>query len=479
MYHDNNTNQLRREMLIRIAKLFHEGKLKEEIDRIPLALRPRGTESTRCCVYRDRAILKYRTMAMLGIGVEEETDEAKTLALYAEDALKRESVEGPVLTLLDEACSACVKSNYFITDACRGCLARPCTLHCPRKAISVIDGRAQIDISKCVNCGKCMQVCPYHAIIYVPIPCEEGCPVGAISKGEGGKEQINEETCIHCGACLRACPFGAIMEKSQIIDVLKLLKGDRPVVAMIAPAIMGQFAATLGQLTCSLKQLGFTHVAEVAWGADRVTEEESAEFKERMEKGEPLMTTSCCAAYTEMAKKHLPDLLPFVSHTPTPMHVTAEKAKELWPEAVRVFIGPCVAKKQEGLMDPVVDYVLTFEELGALFVAQEIKVEACDPLVPDLKAERAGRGFPVTGGVAAAVRNQLGSGVPLKPEIINGVTRQTFKKLKVYHKMKTDTNFLEVMTCEGGCVGGPSTITNANIATKKVQEVIDNEDAQK
>lgn len=466
MQHDNKTTQLRREMLIRLAKLYLDGKL-EELDRMPLELRPRKKESTRCCVYRDRAILKYRCMALLGIAVEEETDEAKTLAAYAEDALRREKIKGPVLTVLDEACSACVQSNYFITNACRGCLARPCTLNCPRGAIAVQDGSAFIDTEKCVNCGRCKEVCPYHAIIYVPIPCEEACPVDAIKKGEGGKEEIDQEKCVHCGACMRACPFGAVMEKSQLLDVLRALASDRPVVAMIAPAILGQFAATLGQIASALHEVGFSAVAEVAWGADVVAEKEAKEFEERME-SDPFMTTSCCSAWTKMAQKHLPDLLPFVSHTETPLQATAREVTKKWPDAIRVFLGPCVAKKQEALEDPSIDYVLSFEEFGALLVAHEIKVEGYEETEPELKGERLGRGFPVSGGVRAAV--EACTKTSIRPEIVNGISRQTFKKLKVLHKLKNPFNFLEVMACEGGCVNGPCVIANAGVAAKKVRE---------
>ena len=76
--------------------------------------------------------------------------------------------------------------------------------------IEITGGRAKIDAEKCVNCGLCMQNCPYHAIIKVPVPCEEACPVGAISKDENGKERIDYSKCIYCGACMRECPFGAM-----------------------------------------------------------------------------------------------------------------------------------------------------------------------------------------------------------------------------------------------------------------------------
>ena len=78
-----------------------------------------------------------------------------------------------MLTVLDEACNACVRTHFMVTNACQGCLARPCMMNCGKKAIEIKHGRAHIDEEKCVNCGLCMQNCPYHAIIKIPVPCEE------------------------------------------------------------------------------------------------------------------------------------------------------------------------------------------------------------------------------------------------------------------------------------------------------------------
>lgn len=473
MVFDNNATQLRRELLIQIAKLYLNGTLFEDIDRIPIAMRPRNTASTRCCVYRDRVLIKYRCMAILGMGVEEETDELRSLASYADEALTREEIIGPILTVLDEACSACIQSNYFITNACRGCLARPCTLNCPKKAIDVEDGQAEINPDKCINCGRCMQVCPYHAIIFVPIPCEEACPVGAISKGEGGKECIDHSLCIHCGKCLRACPFSAIMEKSQLLDVLKGFTVKRPMVAMIAPSIIGQFNASLEQITGALLELGFSAVIEVASGAEITAEREAEEFQERMQRGDRFMTTSCCPAYTEAVEKHIPALRPFVSSTQTPMHYTAEMAAQEMPDATRVFIGPCVAKKEEGRADNLIDYVLSFEELGAMLVAKDIDVDSCQPATPFSPAGSVGRGFPVSGGVASAVTQRTEQdGTPVVAELMNGLTKHSLKRLKVYPKIRGTQNFLEVMSCEGGCIGGPCCVGNEKVAAKKVEELV-------
>ena len=199
---DNNTNRIKRTLMVRLAKLCFENKLVDKVNRIPVELRPKGGPHSRCCIHKERAVIKYRLMAMLGFAIEDEVDELIPLSEYAARALNREKIEDTELTVVDEACSSCVLTNYFVTNACRGCFARPCAVNCPKKCISFVDGQAKIDPAKCINCGKCAGVCPYHAIVYVPIPCEEECPVGAITKDENNKEVIDPDKCILCGKCI-------------------------------------------------------------------------------------------------------------------------------------------------------------------------------------------------------------------------------------------------------------------------------------
>ena len=155
----NNANQMRTRILIKIAESYFADKFKNA-DRIPLELRPKEQQPSRCCIYKDRAVLKYRCMSSLGFSPEEETDELKSLAQYGEEALERTHPEKAQLCVIDVACSACIKAQYMVTNACRGCFARPCQMNCPKEAISFVNGRAHIDPDKCVNCGKCHEVCP-------------------------------------------------------------------------------------------------------------------------------------------------------------------------------------------------------------------------------------------------------------------------------------------------------------------------------
>lgn len=474
MHFDNNATRTRRELLIRAARLIFDDTFEDQIDRIAIDMRPKGDKSLRCCIYKDRAIIKYRLMGILGFGTEDEADELTSLNEYAKQSLKSNCTKGNILSVIDEACSACVQSKYFITNACRGCMARPCMVNCPKKSIIMgKHGQAEIDSETCVNCGLCMKVCPYHAIIRMPIPCEEACPVGAIEKDGNGKAHIDFDKCILCGKCMRECPFGAIMEKSQMVNVLYALREERPVVLMIAPAIAGQFVAEFGQVIAAILQLGFHAVFEVANGAHKTAIHEAKEFEERIENGASFMTSSCCSSFVYTVKKHVPGLLDNVSSTPTPMHYTAEMVESLYPGALKVFVSPCIAKRQEANDDRIVDMVITCEELGAMIAAKGIDIAQCESVAIDHPASKHGRGFPISGGVTAAVKMNLVDPNKIQPKMIDGLTRQNVKLLKMFAGPKglTDGNFLEVMACEGGCINGPCTMENPALSQKRIDKI--------
>lgn len=472
---NNNAANIKRDILTRIARLTLQGKLEDEAHYIPSEIEPKGSKPFRCCIYRDREILKMRVIASLGASIEDyDSHDDKPIADYAREAMTREKPTLPILTVLHEACNACVRSHYMVTNACQGCFARPCMVNCPKKAITV-ERNASIDSEKCINCGLCAQNCPYHAIIRVPVPCEDACPVGAISKDETGREKIDFDKCIFCGQCMRSCPFGAMMDKSQLVDVIVRLKNDahRKVVAMYAPAIAAQFKAEPGQLEAALLAAGFDKVYEVALGADVCADREAAEFEERMQKGDKMMTSSCCPAYVRAVRIHAPQLNACVSETKTPMHYTAEIAKKDDADCITVFIGPCLAKKREGLDDDVVDYVLTIEEVGALFIAKEIDIASMEAAKSEGEVPtKTGRAFAKSGGVADAVKARLTGKVECRPTAINGLNKAGMKTLGLYGMMnegkvplKSDTpNLIEVMACEGGCISGPSVVTNPKVA---------------
>ena len=473
------TSHLKREILVRLIKSFLSENFEENTRLIPYDMRPKGHEVPyRCCIYKERAILRDRTVAGLGLSIEE-TEDSELLSELAKKSLARKEPEEHPLTVLTTACKGCVPARIYVTDLCQGCVARPCVNTCKFGAISVINGKSVIDSAKCKNCGMCAQVCPYQAIQKIIVPCENACPVGAIAKGDDGHAKIDFEKCISCGKCVAACPFGAVHEKSQIIDVLKSIKeskksGNRKVIAMVAPAIMGQLPCTPKQLKKAIMMLGFDEVYEVAQGADVTTKTEAAEFIGRLENGAEFMTTSCCAGYNELVDKHIPEMKPFRSDTKTPMYYTAEIVKKDYPDAVTVFFSPCVAKRREALQNPNVDYVLNYEEVGAWFIALGIQVAECGESEFKAESSSEARNYAVTGGVAKAVQTLLPEEIPAHPVVIDGLNKQSIRDLKKYAKngLCELGNLIEVMACTGGCLGGNATVNAYKPALKQLTNYV-------
>ncbi len=473
MTHSNNATRTRRELLIQLCRLLKDDLLEQEIDRIPLIMRPKQNATIRCCVHKDRAVLKYKIMALLGFNIDDETDELTSLHEYAELAQKRENLTSKVMTVVDEACSSCHQGSYHISNFCQGCEARPCAVNCPKNAIHFEKGQAVIDHNLCVNCGKCLKECPFHAIIYRPVPCEEACPVKAISKDENGIERIDYDKCILCGKCMISCPFGAIMEKSHIIEIFKAWKSNKKVIALVAPSIAAQFSQSVPQIYKAIKKAGFFDIIEVAEGAQCTIEHESKEWLTKMDTDKSIMTTSCCHAYTELVKKHIQELEDIVSETPTPMYYAGEIARKRFQNSINVFIGPCTAKRHEAYYLDNIDYVMSFEELGALLVANEIDINTMNDEIIFNYAKHGAQNFAQVGGVTNTIKNKLNSDL-LHAEIINGIDKASIRELKQLTKKKTEINFVEVMSCENGCIGGVNTLMKGKQAMNTLKSNLDN-----
>lgn len=469
----NNVMIVRHGLLANLVKLWKENRLLEEIDRLPITLSPRRSKPKgRCCIHKERAVWKYKTLPLLGFDMSDEVDELTPLSEYAKRALFRsENNKENLMCVIDEACSSCVSVNYEITNLCRGCVARSCYMNCPKDAIRFKkNGQAEIDHDTCISCGKCHQSCPYHAIVYIPIPCEEVCPVKAISKDEYGVEHIDESKCIYCGKCVNACPFGAIFEISQVFDILQCIRKGEEVIAIVAPSIRAQFGVSIEQVYGGLKEVGFTDVIEVAQGAMETTRREAAELIEKLHEGQPFMTTSCCPSYIQLVEKHIPDMKKYVSSTGSPMYYAARIAKEKYPNAKIVFVGPCVAKRKEVKMDPCVDYTLTFEEVASIFTGMDINLETTRPYSIVFNSSREAHGFAQAGGVVNAVKVCLDKQEVNAIQIAN-LNKKNVALLRAYAKTgKVPGQFVEVMACEGGCVTGPCVYGDKSAGQKQMMK---------
>lgn len=463
---------VKKEVLIRLIRAFYSKNFPEATRMIAYDMRPKGSDVPfRCCIHKERAILNDRVIANLGFAIEE-YDDSRPLAEYAEKALERTELEQRPLTLIETACKACVPARIYVTDLCQGCVARPCISSCKFDAIHMVGGVSLIEQDKCKSCKLCIPACPYNAIVKRIVPCENSCPVDALYKDDNGVERIDWERCIFCGRCIGSCPFGAVHEKSQVIDVLKHIKAGKKVVAMLAPSIVGSFPGNIYQLKTAMMELGFHDIYEVAQGADVTTSTEAKDFIHHMEKGDAFMTTSCCAGYNNCIAIHMPEIKPFVSHAGTPLYYTVDIVKKEIPDSITVFFSPCTAKRKEGFDNPKIDYVVSYEELGSWLVAKEIDILKCGEGVFKVESSKQGRNFGLTAGVSQAVVDASNNPEAIKPFVINGLTRESILLLKSFAKTGkcANGNLIEVMCCEGGCVGGNAAITPVKLATKMVND---------
>ncbi len=444
---DTKIQHLRNKVLREVARSEWQDTLTEDLPDIPKKILPGPLPIGRCCVYKERAILSE--VEKLSLGGNKENPN--------------------IIEVMDIACDECPQGGYQVTSSCRGCYAHRCVDACKVNAIVIdpVTQKASIDKTKCINCGLCAKYCSFSAITNHIRPCENACKLKAIrANNQTGAASIDISKCNECGACEYQCPFGAIADKSWIVDVVRLIKNSQNnqayrVYAVVAPSIAGQFKyAEAGQVFSGIRALGFYDIQEAALGADMVAKHEAEEW---LEKG--FLTSSCCPAFVKYVKQQFPAMAKHISTTLSPAAMISKHIKAKDELAKVVFIGPCTAKKAEiqRYDEPYIDYVLTFEELQALFHSRDMDITtmAAEKLVG---ASAYGRNFAASGGVSGAVAQILkekGITAEFKPIACNGIEECRVALLKA-SKGVLDANFIEGMACVGGCVGGAGNLTHGD-----------------
>ncbi len=381
----------------------------------------------------------------------------------------------------------------------------------------------EFDSSKCIDCRNCVEVCK-----------DQGVEFLEMQERKGFCEIIPSENrdCVYCGQCIIHCPAGAFEAVGEFEESEKAFeKNNEDIILQIAPAVRStigeEFNLPYGsvlteKLSSGLKEIGADKVFDVSLGADITTIEESKELFDRIEKKSLPMMTSCCPAWVRFVELYYPNFIPHLTTVRSPHIILGGLIKESVKGAKVVSVMPCVAKKyeieREELMingEKPVDYVLTTREVGRVLKRKNINlknIKASSLDVPFGEPSSSGVCYGMSGGVMkSAIKNATGEDVKLyeKEEgiyegeiIIKGEKRKVAvvhglgKAKKILEELKKDKSkydYLEVMACKGGCIGGggQSIPVNKDIREKrkkglqfagekkKIEKAEDNEEVKK
>ena len=282
--------------------------------------------------------------------------------------------------------------------------------------------------SNCKNCYKCIRHCPVKSIRF-----------------SGNQAHIVKDECILCGRCFVVCPQNAkqIADSTEIVRTLMM--GTDPVIASVAPSFVANYEGVgIGSMRDALKKIGFTDAEETAVGAAMVKKE----YERILAEGsQDVLISSACHSVNLLIQKYFPAELPFLADVLSPMQAHAADIKRRIPNAKVVFIGPCVAKKDEANTYKDVDAVMTFEELTAWFE----KVRVTPEQKMDENPNSLSRMFPTPGGIIKSMNiKELGYTFLS----VDGV-ENCMAALRDIEEGKLHKCFIEMSACVGGCVGGP------------------------
>lgn len=283
--------------------------------------------------------------------------------------------------------------------------------------------------SNCKNCYKCIRHCPVKSIRF-----------------SGNQAIIVGNECILCGQCFVVCPQNAkeIVDETEKVKVF--LQSGVPVIASIAPSFIANYDGIgISAMKSALKKLGFYDAEETAIGATVVKKQ----YDEMLLKGDRnILISSCCHSVNLLIQKFFPKELPYLADVISPMQAHCLDIKRRYTNAKTVFIGPCVAKKDEAsYYGDIVDAVLTFEELSVWLKEENIILE---PIMDSIKYSKA-RLFPTTGGILKTMEKNAPNYTYLA---IDGV-ESCMAALRDIEEGKLDHCFIEMSACVGSCIGGP------------------------
>ena len=283
--------------------------------------------------------------------------------------------------------------------------------------------------SNCRNCYKCIRHCPVKSIRF-----------------SGNQAYIISNECILCGHCFVVCPQNAKQIVDETEKVRVLLKSGDPVYVSLAPSFVANYeGAGINSMRAALKKLGFADAEETAVGATIVKNEYERMLREDKR---DIVISSCCHSVNLLVQKYFPKELPYLANVLSPMQAHCIELKKRDKNAKTVFIGPCVAKKDEAeYYEGIVDAVLTFDELTKWFKEEKIEIEPEN----EHEEESRARFFPTTGGILKTMAQDAEGYTYM---VIDGV-ENCMAALRDIENGKIHKCFIEMSACTGSCVGGP------------------------
>ncbi len=311
----------------------------------------------------------------------------------------------------------------------------------------------------CQDCYKCVKECSAKSI-----------------KIEGGSASIIYDYCIFCGHCTQICPVGAKKDRDDMSRVTKSIMLGHKCIVSLAPSYLSEFPGVKPeQMVAALKELGFHAVSETALGAEKVAAE-TQQWLEQQPDG--IYVGSSCPAAVEYIRKYNPDLTDCIVPLYSPMLAHAKLLKTLYGDNIKVvFIGPCIAKKNEADQFPdLVDYAVTFKRLRKLFDENGI-----DPALMKTSGEAdafvpqpAGKGnlFPIDGGIFASMSSTTIGHADISRSSYSGMHHIKEILRDIPAMPKQGRKFIELLVCEGGCVKGPASIDPSSVLIKR-QRIVD------
>ncbi len=311
--------------------------------------------------------------------------------------------------------------------------------------------------NECVDCYKCVRECHVKAI-----------------KIENGHASVLPEKCISCGSCVKACPSGAKRVRYDIEKVKTLIRAQKDVYVSLAPSWIGAFDLSKTQMISLFKKLGFKEISETALGAQEVSIK-TAEILNNEEKG--LFISSACPAVVDYIRLYKPDFTKNITQIASPALTHAKLLKEKFGKNISiVFVGPCIAKKNEADKHPeLIDVALTFEELKFWINEEfinlaELETKNSYDFVPETAYE--GALYPLESGMNETIKQ---IGVASDVQLLSISSLETLNKSLQGLDAKKIKNkiFIEALACDGGCLGGPC-ISTKKAGVTRISDVLSN-----